>query len=330
MGRDRIAGRALLLGGAGFLGSHILEVLLEDGYSVRVFDRARNRTGVHPASGVEFCEGDFGNRGDLAAALEGCQTAFHLVATTVPKTSNDDPVHDLETNLLPTVRFLDLARRNKVKKIVFASSGGTVYGVPAAVPIPEHHDTKPVCSYGIHKLAIEHYLHLFHRLHDLDYCVLRVSNAFGERQRPGASQGVVATFLDSALRGEEIVVWGDGSVVRDYVYVKDVARAFCLAARYSGAPRIFNIGSGRGITVNELVASIESLLGRPVPRRYLPSRPFDVPANVLDTSLAGAHLDWRPQHTFHEGLCRTLDWMRSTHGAESELRSPASVPFPGR
>jgi UDP-glucose 4-epimerase len=180
-------GRALLLGGSGFLGSHLLEALLADGYDVRVFDRIRKPTGVGRPPGVEVCEGDFGNYSDLAAALEGREVVFHLIATTVPKTSNDDPAHDLETNLVATVRLLDIARRNKVKKIVFASSGGTIYGVPATVPIPEHHETRPICSYGIHKLAIEHYLHLYHRLHDLDYCVLRVSNAFGERQRPTAS-----------------------------------------------------------------------------------------------------------------------------------------------
>ena len=185
---------------------------------------------------MEFCEGDFGNRGDLAAALEGCQTVFHLVATTVPKTSNDDPVHDLETNLVATVRLFDLARRSHTKKIVFASSGGTVYGAPTTVPIAEHHETSPVCSYGIHKLAVEHYLHLYHRLHGLNYSVLRVSNAFGERQRPTASQGAVTVFLDRALRGEAIVIWGDGSVVRDYVYVRDVADAFCRAARHVGTP----------------------------------------------------------------------------------------------
>jgi UDP-glucose 4-epimerase len=311
VGRDRIAGRALLLGGAGFLGSHILEALLEEGYSVRVFDRPRNRPRVCSSPRVEFCEGDFGNRGDLGAALEGCQTVFHLVASSLPKTSNDDPVHDLETNLVATVRFLELARQHHVKKIAFASSGGTVYGVPTMMPIPEHHATRPICSYGIHKLAIEHYLHLYQRLHDLDYCVLRVSNAFGERQRPTASQGAVAAFLDQALRGTEIAVWGDGSVVRDYVYVKDVARAFCLAARHQGAPRVFNIGSGQGVSVNELISSIEVLLGRPVSRRYLPGRPFDVPTNVLDTSLATDHLNWRPQHTFSDGLRRTLEWLQS-------------------
>jgi UDP-glucose 4-epimerase len=307
--RGRIAGPALLLGGAGFMGGHVVDALLEEDCRVRVFDRTRRPSGLH--ANVEFCEGEFTNCSELAAALEGCRTVFHLLATTDPKTSNEDPVHDLESNLTATVRLLELIRNSSVQKIVFASSGGTVYGVPATVPIPEHHETKPICSYGIHKLAIEHYLALYHRLYGLDYCVLRISNAFGERQRPKASQGAVAVFLDKALRGEEIDVWGDGSVVRDYVYIRDVADALCRAARHEGSPRQFNIGSGRGLSVNEVILSIESLVGRPVSRRYLPSRPFDVPVNVLDISLAAAHLDWRPEHTFERGLKHTLEWMQT-------------------
>jgi UDP-glucose 4-epimerase len=289
-----------------------------------VFDRTRNRSERSSASGVEFVEGDFGNRNDVSAALDGCRTVFHLVGTTHPKTSNDDPVRDLESNLLTTVQCLELARRNAIEKIVFSSSGGTVYGLPTTVPIPEHHETRPLCSYGIHKLAIEHYLHLYRSLYGLDYCVLRLANPFGERQRPEASQGAVAVFLDKALRGEEIVIWGDGSAVRDYVYVADVARAFCQAARYTGTPRIFNIGSGQGLSVNDLISSIETVSGRPVARRYLPGRPFDVTVSVLDTSLAAQHLGWRPRCSFEEGLRRTLEWQLSSrvseHGATLRTR----------
>jgi UDP-glucose 4-epimerase len=291
------------------MGSHLVEALLEEHGRVRVFDRMRRPADLD--AGVEFYEGDFTNRAELTAALDGCHTVFHLLATTDPKTSNDDPVHDLESNLTATVRLLELARNSSVKKIVFASSGGTVYGIPSTVPIPEHHETRPICSYGIHKLAIEHYLALYHRLHGLDYCVLRIANAFGERQRPRASQGAVAVFLDKALRGEGIDVWGDGSVVRDYVYVRDVALALCQAARHMGSTKHFNVGSGRGLSVNEVIVSIEALLGRPLSRRYLPSRPFDVPVNVLDISLAAEHLGWRPEHSFERGLTRTLEWMQA-------------------
>ena len=221
--------RCLVLGGGGFLGGHIVEALQDEGFLVRVFDRVpRRATAARIEPTTDWCEGDFGNRGDVAAALKDCDVAFHLVATTLPRSSNEDPIHDLESNLVPTVRFMAAAVESGVKKVVFASSGGTVYGIPKTVPIAENHPTQPLCSYGIHKLAIEQYLHLYHSLHGLGYCVLRLANPFGERQRSDASQGAVAVFLDQALRGEEITVWGDGCAVRDYVYVGDVARAFCL------------------------------------------------------------------------------------------------------
>jgi UDP-glucose 4-epimerase len=297
--------RCLVLGGAGFLGGHIVESLLDEGYAVRVFDRLPRRTTV-PAA-VEWVEGDFGNRGDLSNAVEGCETAIHLVATTLPKTSNDDPVHDLETNLLPTVRFLDLARDKGLRRVVFASSGGTVYGIPARVPIAEVHPTHPICSYGIHKLAVEQYLHLYHTLHGLEYCILRLANPYGGRQRADATQGAVAVFLDKALKHEEITVWGDGSVIRDYVYVADVARAFCMACAQAEPTGTFNIGSGEGQSLEQLIDAIGRLLGRRLARRYIQARAFDVPANVLDTALAARVLGWSPRFTFDEGLRRTLD-----------------------
>ncbi len=292
--------RCLVLGGGGFLGGHLISALLEEGHEVRAFDRSAHRARADQPD-AEWREGDFGNRGDLLAAVDGCDIAFHLIATTLPRTSNEDPVHDLESNLLPTVRFLDIARDLGLRKVIFASSGGTVYGTPSIVPIPETHPTRPVCSYGIHKLAIEHYLHLYYTLYGLDYGVLRLANPFGERQRTDASQGAVAVFLDKALRGEEAVIWGDGSVVRDYLYVKDAAAAFCAVARHASETKTFNIGSGQGQSLNELLAAIESVLGEPVRRRYQPGRPFDVPVNVLDTSLAADVLGWRPRVSFRDG-----------------------------
>src|SRR5262249_42060795 len=142
--------------------------------------------------------------------LEGCQTCFHLVSTTLPKSSNADPVFDVESNVLATIRLLTQAIQTGLKKVVFVSSGGTVYGVPKQIPILETHATDPMCSYGITKLSIEKYLHLFHVLHGLDYTVLRLSNPFGEGQRVHASQGAVAVFLGKVLRGETVEIWGDG------------------------------------------------------------------------------------------------------------------------
>src|SRR6185436_19473510 len=302
----------LVLGGAGFIGSHLAEALLQAGHRVRIFDRPhldRLPTFLQRRE-FEVFTGDFLNPYVLSAALQGNEIVFHLVSTTLPKTSNDNPVYDVESNVVGTLRLLELCREKGVRKVVFASSGGTVYGVPRSVPIDESHPTEPICSYGIHKLMIEKYLQLNHRVHGLDYCVVRPPNLYGPRQRLDIAQGAVAVFLDRALHGKPIQVWGDGSVMRDYLYVEDAAEALVKAAAFEGEPKVFNIGSGVGTTLKQLIKEIEALLGRPVPVEYSAARALDVPANVLDASLARRLLGWTPRTSLAEGLRRTHAAMR--------------------
>jgi UDP-glucose 4-epimerase len=302
----------LVLGGAGFIGSHLAEALLQAGHRVRIFDRPHldRLPAFLQRRELEVFTGDFLNPRALSPALDGSEIVFHLVSTTLPKTSNDNPVYDVESNVVGTLRLLELCRSQGVRKVVFVSSGGTVYGVPRSVPIDESHPTDPTCSYGIHKLVIEKYLQLSHRIHGLDYSVVRPPNLYGPRQRLDIAQGAVAVFLDRALRGQPIQVWGDGSVVRDYLYVGDAAEALLKAAAFEGEPRLFNIGSGVGTSLRQLITQIEALLGRPLPVEYAPGRTLDVPANVLDASLARRHLGWGPRTSLAEGLRRTHASMR--------------------
>jgi len=306
-------GPCLVLGGAGFIGSHLAEALAQQGRRVRVFDRPHvDRLPLFPrAGGFEVFTGDFLNPRALAPALEGAEVVFHLVSTTLPKNSNDNPVYDIESNVLGSLRLLELCREQRVRKLVFVSSGGTVYGVPRTTPIAEDHPTEPISSYGIHKLTVEKYLALTHRLHGLDYRIVRPANLYGPRQRLDIAQGAVAVFLDRALRDQPIQIWGDGSVVRDYVYVADAVDAMLKAASFEGAQRIFNIGSGKGASLNELVAEIEKLLGRRVRTEHGAPRALDVPVNVLDASLAERHLGWRASTPLAEGLRRTREWLGS-------------------
>jgi len=257
-------GPCLVLGGAGFIGSHLAEALAQQGRPVRIFDRPHvDRLPLFPRTrGFEVFTGDFLNPQALVPALEGVELVFHLVSTTLPQNSNDHPVYDVESNVLGSLRLMELCRERGVRKVVFVSSGGTVYGVPRATPVAEDHPTDPISSYGIHKLMVEKYLALAQRLHGLDYCVVRPANLYGPRQRLDTAQGAVAVFLDHALRDKPIHIWGDGSVVRDYVYVTDAVDAMLKAASFEGAPRIFNIGSGKGTSLKELVAAIGQLLGR--------------------------------------------------------------------
>ncbi|MGZ8546870.1 MAG: NAD-dependent epimerase/dehydratase family protein [Sulfuricurvum sp.] len=305
--------RFLILGGGGFIGSHLCDALLSGGYSVKLFDRL----GIPPyrffteQESIELMQGDFSSVADIEQAVSGCQVIFHLVSTTLPKSSNDDPIYDVESNIVASLRLLDIARHAGVEKIVFVSSGGTVYGVPHIIPIPETHPTNPVSSYGIGKLAIEKYLYLYEVLHGINYCVLRLANPFGERQRPNSAQGAVSVFMNRAIHNQPIEIWGDGTVVRDYIYIKDVVDAMLATAFYKGKERLFNIGSGQGKSLNEILAAIEMLLDRPVARTYLAGRAFDVPANVLDIAHAQKYLAWSPQVSFEDGLMKTFRWLYS-------------------
>jgi UDP-glucose 4-epimerase len=308
-----VSGPVLLLGGAGFIGGHVAAALLAAGRRVRIFDRPGRRPLAEPAlrERAEWCEGDFVNERDLAPALAGCDAAVHLVSTTLPQSATANPLYDLETNVGGTLRLLELARRVPLRRLLFVSSGGTVYGVPRALPIAESHPTEPISAYGIGKLAIEKYLHLYRHLHGLDSLVLRLANPYGERQPPEAAQGAVAVFLRRALAGQPIEIWGDGSVARDYVYVGDVAEALLAALDYRGGERVFNVGSGVAMTLNELVAAIEAELGRPVERRHLAARAIDVPVNRLDVTLAARELGWTPRTPFATGLARARRWLES-------------------
>jgi len=322
--------KCLLVGGAGFLGSHLADTLLAAGHSVRIFDRPhRHRYRVFTAGEpAEWMEGDFLDREQIDQALAGCDSVVHLASTTLPRTSNANPVYDVQTNLVGTLQLLDLVRRRKIGRFVFVSSGGTVYGPPQYTPIPESHPTNPICSYGIAKLAVEKYLHLEHHLHGLDYCILRLANPYGERQPVAAEQGVISVFLNSALRDEDIRIWGDGSVVRDYFHVADAAAAMTRALTYGGQHRLFNIGSGIGHSVNEIVDAIELQVGRSVRRVFMPGRAFDVPTNVLDITRAREHLGWTPGIPLTQGLSRMMRWLQDRSGYTNSNPQPLKPSSP--
>src|SRR3989339_950984 len=241
--------RCLVLGGTGFIGVNLVKKLLSLGYSVRLFTRFNlNRQKFPDSEKLEIIVGDIQDENLIAKAVLGCEVCFHLISTVLPGSSNLDPVFDIESNLLFTVKLLNCLAKSKIEKIIFLSSGGTVYGQPTTLPIVEAHSTNPRCSYGIVKLAIEKYLSLYHQLYGLNYVVLRLSNPFGEYQSVKARQGAVAVFLGRALCGQPVEIWGDGSVVRDYVYISDVIDAMIKAMHYSGPERLFNIGSGCGLS----------------------------------------------------------------------------------
>ncbi len=305
----------LVLGGAGFIGSHVVDGLLDAGHQVRVLEHPasnlENLAHVHSRielKFVDFADGE-GLRRRLPEFLAGVDQVIHLVSTVLPASSNKNPLHDIESNLKSTVVLLEEMVRQKVKKILFASSGGQIYGPATALPIMESNPTEPLSSYGIIKLAIEKYLKLFHHLHGLDYTVLRIANPFGERQRVDGAQGAVAVFLGHLKRGVPIEVWGDGSVARDYIYIADLVDAVLKASTTSSAVKLFNIGSGRALSLNELIAILSEVCQLEAEVIYKAARPCDSPVNFLDSKLAFEHLGWQPKIDLKTGLKRTWEWV---------------------
>lgn len=304
--------KALVLGGNGFIGSHVVDRLLADGHRVRVFDRQPEKY-RQQLMNVEYMLASFDDIPSLAEAMEGIDIVYHLLSTTVPSTSNRDPVYDIESNLVGTVRLLNLMRDSSVKRIVYLSSGGTVYGAPEVSPIPETHPLKPICSYGVVKVAIENYLRMYQSLHGIDSVIIRASNPYGERQGHTGVQGVIGTFMWKVLTGQEIEIWGDGSVVRDFIYVGDLAD-ITVCAGTSSRRGIFNIGSGEGVSISGVLESIKMVSGRSPVMTFLPGRSYDVPSVVLDISKACSEFGWKPETDLKMGLTRTWNWLKRQSG----------------
>ncbi|MCI0472077.1 MAG: NAD-dependent epimerase/dehydratase family protein [Ignavibacteria bacterium] len=302
----------IIYGGGGFIGSHLAEELLERGYNVTIFDKIKfSRENIESFIGkVRIIEGDFNNEHDLLSSLGNMDYVYHLVSSTLPASSNDNPVYDVESNLLSTLKLLQDIVKRKIRKIVFLSSGGTVYGVPEKIPVNENHPRRPLCSYGITKKVIEDYLYLFSYLHGLNYNVFRLSNPYGERQNPMYAQGVIPVFIKKLILGEEISVWGDGSVTRDYIYIKDAVKPLADSLRYTGNRKIFNLGSGKGISVNEITGIIQEVTGKKFKIKYLPGRNFDVPVNVLDIGLVKKEFGFEPSVNIADGVRKTYEYLQ--------------------
>lgn len=301
---------SLVLGGSGFVGSHLCEALLEAGHHVKVV--VPRGFGLEKLEGIlkeiEVVRLDLAGAGQTNAIWRDIDRVFHLACTTRPKTANDNPVRDLEENLIATVRILDRCAANRVGRVIFMSSGGTVYGKTKRLPIKEDDLLEPICSYGIHKLAIEKYLRFFKAHRGLDYRIARVSNAYGERQSLHGNQGLVGTVLEKMLKGQVVEVYGKGEMVRDYIYVSDIVSALMLLAEREAQSYVFNVGSGQGLRVIEMIRLIEKVVGYKAKLDFLPARLLDVEKNVLDISRIRKELGWKPRVVIREGIARTAAW----------------------
>lgn len=299
----------VVLGGGGFLGVNLCRRLAASGARVRAF--GRRCLFQQDLAGVEWRQGDFCDAAALEAAIASCDTVFHLVHTYMPQSADLNMAEDVRQNVMASLALLELSRKLKVKRVVFVSSGGIVYGPTAQFPTAETAATDPISAYGISKLTIEKYLHLYEHHHGLSFRVLRVANLFGPFQMPGKNQGVIAALISCALHDKEFEIWGDGTAVRDYVYVDDVVEALLLAAGDNSERRIFNIGSGEGRDLRQVISEIEANLGVKLAVRRTQGRLIDVPASVLAIDRARDVLGWRPRTPFDLGIKQTIAWWRA-------------------
>lgn len=304
--------RCCVIGGAGFIGVWLVRELLATGREVRVLGRRAERPADLPAA-TEYVSVGHGVI-DWTTSLAGADEIVDLAYATVPQTSYADPVYDILANLPPTVGLLEAARALPLRKMVVASSGGTVYGHVDVLPIAESSQTNPVSPYGITKLTQEKYALMFHRLHGVPVSIVRPANAYGPGQRAFTGQGFIATAMGAILKHQEVTVFGESGTVRDYIHVADVARGILAVLDSGDAGQVYNLGTGVGRNNREVLRAVEPLAARrdlPVRIRVAPARQFDVRANVLDSTRLRACAGWAPTEDFNEGLSSMWDAIAS-------------------
>jgi len=304
----------LVTGGTGFIGSHLVRGLTNSGkHEVTVFSTWKPSK-QQLASGANYILGNMGDSVLLEQMIKthDIEVVYHLAWNSIHETSLEDTAEDLETNLLGTVNLLEACRKNGVRRVIFMSSGGTVYGLPDALPVSERQATHPISAYGVTKLAAEKYLGLFQHIYGLETVVMRPSVPYGPGQDPRRRQGAIAVFIDRVLRSEPITVWGDGSSLRDYFYVGDMVDPLINAISIpADADNIFNLGGSEAYTLRELISNIENTLNLKVSVTFEPARNFDVPKLKLDCRRAQSIIGWRPATGLKEGILLTEKWMRN-------------------
>ena len=299
----------LIIGGNGFIGSHLIDHLISKGHDIRVFDISYERY-REPLKNVDYRISNLENIPDLYEALLGIDIVFHLASTSVPSTSNIDTVSDVKKNLVTTLNLLNLLNRLGVRRMVYLSSGGAVYGNPQTNPIGEEHPLNPISSYGIIKATTEMYLSLYQRLYDLEPLILRPSNPYGPRQGHYIAQGVISTFLRKVSKNESLTVFGDGSSTKDYIYITDLIELiYELSVRdFVG---IFNVGSGIGSSLNQIIGEIKKTTKSEPQINYVDKQIYDVDHFILDVSKAINLIGFHEFKSLAEGISNTWQWINS-------------------
>lgn len=312
--------QSLVVGGTGVIGRRLCQKLAEVSVGTIATSRRLENTPFH--RGLRWRALDLATFTGWEELLDGVSTVYHLAWSTIPSSAGLDPARDILENVVGSVRLLEAARRYPGIRIVFASSGGAVYGVPEHLPVSELHPTRPLSAYGISKLMVEHYMEKFRRLYGVDGIALRIGNCYGAGQTELAGLGAVTLFARAALRGEPVKVFGNGATVRDYVHVDDVVSALIAAGRMHNVSGPVNIASGTGHSLSEVIAKVEAVVGQRVVIEPIAARPFDVPASVLDIRRAAERLGWAPVIDLDLGIEMLVNELRTE--ADVQCGSPFS------
>ncbi|WP_341961936.1 NAD-dependent epimerase/dehydratase family protein [Pseudomonas sp. RC10] len=309
--------KCVVLGGTGFIGSHLVNALNDLGHEVTSLTRHAPPQNTILSElalrNTNWQIGDYQNREDIKKLLRGNEVCFHLISSSLPSNSNKDPSWDVSTNVCNSLHVMEEAVQAGIKNMIFISSGGTIYGEAQCSPIPETHPLEPTCSYGVTKLAIEKYLALFERLHGLPYKIIRLANPYGPGQDVNKAQGAISVFIERIRNQLPIQIWGDGSNVRDYIYIEDAVQGILAVMNHQGPDRIFNIGSGTGSSLSEIIGEISLILSPVSEIAFLPARQFDIKYNVLDITKAQTLLNFKTNTTLAEGVGKTIAWQNSKH-----------------
>lgn len=304
----------LIFGAAGFIGTNLtIELAKNSNNNITLVDKKIEffpKIEVFNYSNIKIETANFDLDTDFERLLYGQNVVFHLVSTTVPTTANQRIAEELTSNVVVTAKMLDACVKCQVNRVVFMSSGGTVYGRNNQCPLKESMNTRPISSYGIQKDTIEKLLYLYNYMHNLDYRVIRLANPYGPYQRPNGVQGAVTTFTYKAMKNEKIVVYGDGSVIRDFIYIEDAIKAICQIAFSEDGYKTYNVGSGYGTSIKDVLETIQHTLNLKVDVEYKPGRMVDVPVNYLDISRYESVFGKITMLTLDEGIVKTAEFMK--------------------
>jgi UDP-glucose 4-epimerase len=309
---DLAHSNVLVLGANGFIGRNLTDALVGKVRSLHGYGRSDDSHSFIPSE-LTWHKGDFLDSSGLGQALERADVVIHLISSSTPGNSNLDRVGDVESNLVPTLKLLDMCVSAEVKKVIFLSSGGSIYGDCSEVPTPESSGTNPITSYGVNKLAIEKFFEIYRLQYGLDYTIIRASNPYGPFQTAKNNQGIIGAILKACVAGNSFEVWGDGTVVRDFIFVDDLVEAIIKAISHRSETRLFNVGSGIGTSLLEAFEICKQVSKSDITLNFNKPRSVDVKVSVLDRSLASLELGWQPSTSLEAGIKKTFEWIKDSN-----------------